>query len=103
MFTHHGNDSFQLNVPEFTCNPGELVAVVGRVGAGKSSLIQAALGNMKPTAGDSTCCGKVAYVPQNPWCQNLSLRDNILFGLPYDADRYEQVGLCRTEGAVLWV
>ena len=37
---HQNATDFVLNVPEFTCSPGELVAVVGRVGAGKSSLIQ---------------------------------------------------------------
>lgn len=90
-FAHHGKDNFTLNVPEFSVSPGELVAVVGRVGAGKSSLVQAALGNMQVLQGENHCAGKVSYVPQNPWCQNLSLRDNILFGTAYEADRYEQV------------
>lgn len=40
------NDSFKLNIPDFSIKPGELVAVVGQVGAGKSSLLQAILGNM---------------------------------------------------------
>ena len=41
------NDTFKLQVPEFSIQPGELVAVVGQVGAGKSSLLQAILGNME--------------------------------------------------------
>lgn len=41
-----GDSPFRLRVPEFSVRPGELVAVVGRVGAGKSSLLQAILGNM---------------------------------------------------------
>jgi ABC-type multidrug transport system ATPase subunit len=90
-FKHHGKEDFVLNVPEFTCMPGELVAVCGRVGAGKSSLIQAILGNMVPVQGAATVGGKVSYVPQNPWCQNLSLRDNITFGLPFDEERYSRV------------
>jgi ABC-type nitrate/sulfonate/bicarbonate transport system ATPase subunit len=90
-FKHHGNSDFTLNVPEFTCMPGELVAVVGRVGAGKSSLVHAILGNMQPTQGSAEAGGKVSYVPQNPWCQNLSLRDNITFGLPFDEERYSRV------------
>lgn len=91
-FKHYGKENFVLNVPEFSANPGELVAVAGRVGAGKSSLIQAILGNMQPVAGSAETGGRISYVPQNPWCQNLTLRDNILFGLPYDDDKYARVG-----------
>jgi ABC-type bacteriocin/lantibiotic exporter with double-glycine peptidase domain len=91
QFKHHGKDNFTLNVPEFSCAPGELVAVVGRVGAGKSSLIHAILGNMRPVQGRCETGGRVSYVPQNPWCQNLTLRDNICFGLPFEEERYERV------------
>jgi ABC-type multidrug transport system fused ATPase/permease subunit len=91
QFKHHGKDNFTLNVPEFSVRPGELVAVVGRVGAGKSSLFSAILGNMQPLAGVAETGGKVAFVPQNPWCQNLTLRDNICFGLPMDEERYSRV------------
>jgi ABC-type bacteriocin/lantibiotic exporter with double-glycine peptidase domain len=90
-FKHHGKDDFVLNVPEFTVKPGELVAIVGRVGAGKSSLVHAALGNMQPVQGTAEAGGRVSYVPQNPWCQNLSLRDNITFGMPFDEERYSRV------------
>ncbi|EPB73184.1 hypothetical protein ANCCEY_07740 [Ancylostoma ceylanicum] len=34
--------------------------------------------------------GKVAYVPQLPWIQNMTVRDNILFGKPFDKHRYSQ-------------
>jgi hypothetical protein len=54
-------------------------------------LIQAALGNMQTMQGDLHCAGKISYCPQNWWCQNLSLRDNILFGTPFDEQRYAQV------------
>lgn len=74
QFKHYGKENFTLNVPEFSVAPGELVAVAGRVGAGKSSLIHAILGNMQPVAGSAETGGSVSYVPQNPWCQNLTLR-----------------------------
>ncbi|WIA32616.1 hypothetical protein OEZ86_003419 [Tetradesmus obliquus] len=90
QFKHHGDSAFRLNVPEFSAAPGELVAVVGRVGAGKSSLFQAILGNMDPVQGTAESGGRVSFVPQNPWCQNLTLRDNILFGLPFDEEKYER-------------
>lgn len=35
--------------------------------------------------------GTIAYVPQSPWVQNLSLKDNILFGMPYDEAKYKAV------------
>ena len=55
-FKHAKSDTpFTLTVPEFTARPGELVAVCGRVGAGKSSLINAILGNMQLVHGTSNC------------------------------------------------
>ncbi len=55
MFAHHTaatqEDAFRLHVPTFAVQPGELVGVVGRVGAGKSSLLQAILGNMSLVCG----------------------------------------------------
>jgi ABC-type multidrug transport system fused ATPase/permease subunit len=110
--------AFVLTVPEFEVRPGQVVAIVGRVGAGKSSVLQAALGRMRLLPGgggvvgrgggdpDSTTPttptpntttpflrvgGRVAYVPQTPWVQNLSVRDNILFGLPFDEQKYRRV------------
>ena len=67
------------------------MGVVGRVGAGKSSLINAILGQMEKLHGHCSAGGKVAYVPQNPWCQNLSLRDSITFGSAWDQELYDQV------------
>jgi ABC-type transport system involved in cytochrome bd biosynthesis fused ATPase/permease subunit len=78
-------------VPQFSVKPGEVVAVVGRIAAGKSSLVQAILGNMVKEHGSMTVGGRIAYVPQNPWLQNLSMRDNILFGEPCNEERYQEV------------
>ncbi len=70
---------------------GELTAVVGKIGAGKSSLLAAILGEMKQVSGESYHDGKISYVAQQAWIQNLTLRDNILFGTEYNKERYEQV------------
>lgn len=75
----------------FEATEASLVAVVGRVGCGKSSFISALLGDMEKTSGDVYVLGSVAYVPQQPWIQNATLRDNILFGKPFDQARYEKV------------
>ncbi|XP_076457725.1 multidrug resistance-associated protein 1-like [Babylonia areolata] len=70
---------------------GKLVAVVGPVGSGKSSLISACLGEMEKITGRVTLKSAVAYVPQQAWIQNATLRDNILFGKHFDERRYKQV------------
>ncbi|XP_072225794.1 multidrug resistance-associated protein 1 isoform X2 [Leuresthes tenuis] len=67
----------RLNV----CIPeGSLVAVVGHVGSGKSSLLSALLGEMDKMEGTVTVKGSVAYVSQHAWIQNSTLKDNIMFG-----------------------
>uniref|UniRef100_A0AAQ5ZAV3 ATP-binding cassette, sub-family C (CFTR/MRP), member 3 n=1 Tax=Amphiprion ocellaris TaxID=80972 RepID=A0AAQ5ZAV3_AMPOC len=70
---------------------GSLLAVVGHVGCGKSSLISALLGEMEKVEGDVSIRGSVAYVPQQAWIQNATLRDNILFGRPYNEQKYRCV------------
>jgi ABC-type transport system involved in cytochrome bd biosynthesis fused ATPase/permease subunit len=59
--------------------------------AGKSSVLQAILSKMMVQEGRLDVGGTIAYVPQSPWVQNLSLRDNILFGMPYDEQKYKAV------------
>ncbi|XP_070703342.1 multidrug resistance-associated protein 1 [Pempheris klunzingeri] len=67
----------KLNV----CIPdGSLVAVVGHVGSGKSSLLSALLGEMEKLEGTVAVKGSVAYVPQQAWIQNSTLKGNIIFG-----------------------
>lgn len=68
-----------------------LVAVVGVVGSGKSSLLSAMLGEMLRTEGGVNVSGKVAYVSQQAWIQNMTLRDNILFRSKYKEDKYNEI------------
>ncbi|PVD27629.1 hypothetical protein C0Q70_12795 [Pomacea canaliculata] len=70
---------------------GRLVAVVGHVGSGKSSLISSLLGEIEKVSGKVTIKSSVAYVPQQAWIQNKTLRDNILFGKLFNEQRYQQV------------
>ncbi|KAK3912845.1 Canalicular multispecific organic anion transporter 2 [Frankliniella fusca] len=76
----------QLTVPK-----GALVAVVGMVGAGKTSLLSAMLGEMEKLSGSVNTVGSIAYVPQQAWIQNAKLRDNILFAKTYDPHLYTKV------------
>ncbi|XP_024914255.1 multidrug resistance-associated protein 1 [Cynoglossus semilaevis] len=59
---------------------GSLVAVVGHVGSGKSSLLSAMLGETEKRSGRVVVKGSVAYVPQQAWIQNATVQDNITFG-----------------------
>lgn len=69
---------------------GELCCIVGRVGAGKSSLIQALLGDLFKVHGEVTIHGSIAYVAQQPWVLNASVRENITFGHRWDPVFYDQ-------------
>nr|UOU03336.1 ATP-binding cassette subfamily C1-5 [Brachionus rubens] len=71
---------------------GKLIAVVGSVGSGKSSLLSGLLGEMnKLNDGLINLNGRTAYVPQQAWIQNETVKNNILFGSPYDENFYKQV------------
>ncbi|CAL9703661.1 unnamed protein product [Knipowitschia caucasica] len=78
--------SLNLQVPE-----GALVAVVGLVGSGKSSLLSALLGEMDKMEGTVSVKGSVAYVPQQAWIQNSTLKENIVFGQEASGPWYQQV------------
>lgn len=74
---------------------GEFIAVVGKVGSGKSSLIQALLQNMTLIKTSEfthiAMDGSLAYVSQESWIQNASIKNNILFGSPEDLIKYREV------------
>ncbi|MCJ8739010.1 hypothetical protein PDJAM_G00042380 [Pangasius djambal] len=70
---------------------GSLVAVVGHVGSGKSSLLSAVLGEMEKKSGNVSVKGSVAYVPQQAWIQNATLRENIVFGQQTKQSCYQRV------------
>ncbi|KAG0073648.1 hypothetical protein BGZ90_011416 [Linnemannia elongata] len=70
---------------------GELAAIVGRVGQGKSSLLNAIIGDMYKRQGSVCIYGRMAYVPQQAWILNATVHDNILFGNSFDQARYDLV------------
>ena len=79
-----------LSSVSLTARKGELTCIVGRVGAGKSSFLGAILGDIWKTEGEVTVRGKVAYVAQQPWVMNASVRENITFGHRWDPNFYER-------------
>jgi len=75
----------------FTVRSGELLAVVGPVGCGKSTLLNACIGELTVLSGNVKVCGKVAYAPQTAFILNGTLRENVLFGNPWDPELYARV------------
>jgi ATP-binding cassette subfamily C (CFTR/MRP) protein 4 len=70
---------------------GSLVTVVGPVGAGKSSLLMAILGELLPSSGSVTVEGPVGYASQEAWIMSDTIKSNITFGSKWDAEWYQQV------------
>lgn len=71
---------------------GTKVAIIGDVGCGKSSILAALLGQIRQVRGDSIkMYGTTAYMSQEAWLLNLTLRDNITFGKPYNVKQYKEV------------
>ncbi|KAI1174319.1 P-loop containing nucleoside triphosphate hydrolase protein [Nemania sp. FL0916] len=104
-------DRFILRLEDVTFPEGELSVISGKTGSGKSLMLAAILGEVdllsgtiaKPQApplherhdnkankDNWIIPGAVAYVAQIPWIENATVRDNILFGLPYDYYRYRK-------------
>ncbi|CAI2361540.1 unnamed protein product [Moneuplotes crassus] len=117
-------ESVQLKDINLQISKGEFVCIIGEVGSGKSSLLNAILGDMlylseetiRKNKGKILNCqlrkilhteamkeeskvklgGTISYVQQMPWIQNKTIRDNILFGLPLVEERYNKtVEICQ--------
>ncbi|KAK5629615.1 hypothetical protein RRF57_005330 [Xylaria bambusicola] len=74
----------------FTARKGDLNCIVGRVGQGKSSLLQSILGDLWKIDGEVRVNGAVAYASQQPWIMNATVKENIIFGHRYDSNFYEK-------------
>lgn len=70
---------------------GALTAVIGAVGAAKSSLLSAIIGEMTRLKGEVKINGTIGYCTQQPWIQTDTLRANILFGQPNDDKKLSEV------------
>ena len=72
-------------------NPGEFVAVIGKVGSGKTSMLAAILGGLKTQKGVVRSEGKIALVSQTAFMVNNTLRNNITFGKDFDETKYNHI------------
>jgi ABC-type multidrug transport system fused ATPase/permease subunit len=84
-------EPFKLNNLTLEVGRNELLAVIGTVGCGKSSLLSALAGDMRVTEGKVRMGTSRSFCPQYAWIQNASVRDNVLFGKKYDEAWYNQV------------
>ncbi|KAG7388147.1 ATP-binding cassette sub- C member 8 [Phytophthora pseudosyringae] len=86
-----GGDSLPvLQRVSLEARPGDLIAIVGHVGAGKSTLLSGILGDARCSRGEVSLRGSVAYVSQQPFIQNATVRENICFGLPFNETKYAE-------------
>ncbi|KAK1373190.1 ABC transporter C family member 13 [Heracleum sosnowskyi] len=87
------NDQEQLVMDHvsLSLSKGHLVAVVGEVGSGKSSLLNCILRETRIIKGFVYSSGSIAYVPQVPWILSGSIRDNVILGDEYDPRRLSDV------------
>ncbi|KAI0167068.1 ATP-binding cassette transporter protein YOR1-like protein [Hypoxylon sp. FL1284] len=84
-------EPFKLQDLNLDIGRKELIAVIGTVGSGKSSLLAALAGDMRKTAGEVVLGASRAFCPQYAWIQNATVRNNILFGKDMDRDWYKEV------------
>lgn len=86
-----GGESTTLKNINMKVKKGNLTAIVGSVGCGKTSLVSALLGEMEKLNGKVNVDGSIAYVAQQAWIQNATLQDNITFGKALNKQFYQQV------------
>jgi ATP-binding cassette subfamily C (CFTR/MRP) protein 1 len=82
---------FEIKDIDLTFGRNELVAIIGSVGSGKSSLLAALAGDMRKTNGEVVIGASRAFCPQYAWIQNASVRENIIFGKDFDQKWYDEV------------
>ncbi|ORX79967.1 P-loop containing nucleoside triphosphate hydrolase protein [Anaeromyces robustus] len=83
-------ESFKLRDINLRIKKHSLTAIVGAVGSGKSSLVNAIIGEMKRESGKIIIGGKYSYCSQKAWIRNATVRENILLGKPYNKERYDK-------------
>ncbi|CAG2178982.1 unnamed protein product, partial [Oppiella nova] len=86
-------DSDIITLQNISCSlqTGELLAVVGPVGSGKSSFLMSLMNEIEVTTGAVKVEGIIAYAPQESWAFNATILQNILFGKPYEFQKFRQI------------
>lgn len=82
---------FKISDLNLSVERNELIAVIGTVGSGKTSLLAALAGDMRLTGGSIRLGASRAYCPQYAWIQNATVRENISFGKEFNETWYNSV------------
>ncbi|KAL3283218.1 hypothetical protein HHI36_006367 [Cryptolaemus montrouzieri] len=80
-----------LNNIDLTLTSNQLVAIIGPVGSGKTSLLHMMLKELPITSGKLDVVGNISYASQEPWLFAGSIQQNILFGDIYEPLKYQEV------------
>ncbi|KAM8979853.1 cystic fibrosis transmembrane conductance regulator isoform 4-T4 [Sarcophilus harrisii] len=75
----------------FKIEKGELLAVAGSTGAGKTSLLMMIMGELEPSEGKIKHSGRISFCSQFSWIMPGTIKENIIFGVSYDEYRYRSV------------
>lgn len=98
MWTTNDSNTKPVGLRSITLEMTNMCAIVGTVGSGKSTMLQAILGELELDRGTLTMNGKLSYAAQEPWLFEASVRQNILFNEAFNAKRYaEVVRVCALE------
>ena len=82
-------EPFGMTNVSVNIEPGSLTMIIGPVGCGKSTLLSALNKFITLKSGEIKLSGTSSFVAQTAWILNTSVRNNILFGKPYDSKLYE--------------
>ncbi|CAH1958892.1 unnamed protein product [Acanthoscelides obtectus] len=100
IYLHDVSAKWISSVPEntlstinFNVGPRQLVAIVGGVGSGKTSLLHVIMRELPITKGSryKDVVGNISYASQEPWLFAGTIKQNILFGEEWDSKKYERV------------
>ena len=83
-------DDLVLKNINLNIKPGEFIGVIGKVGSGKSSLLKAMSNEILKSKGTVKKNGSIALIPQEAFLMNDTVKNNILFGIPYNEERYQR-------------
>ncbi|XP_076256820.1 ATP-binding cassette sub-family C member 4-like [Rhynchophorus ferrugineus] len=83
-------DKSVLKSVSLNLNQG-LLLLAGNIGSGKSSILKTVLGEYPVKSGEKKIIGSLSYATEEPWLFPSTIKQNILFGQPYDEQRYQEV------------
>ena len=90
-FWNYTSDRPALKNVSLQASSGQLIGITGPVGSGKTSLLMTILGELPISSGQMSCIGKMAYVSQTPWVYSGTLRENVVFGMPFVEEKFNKI------------